>query len=75
MNWTWRCMPVIPAFGRLRQEYLELGYMGRLCLKKLYIVGHWLLTPAIPATQEAEIRRILVLSQPVQIVFETLPQK
>jgi hypothetical protein len=30
------------------------------------------LTPIIPATQEAEIRRIMVWSQPQQIVFETL---
>jgi hypothetical protein len=31
------------------------------------------LTPVIPATEEAEIRRIEVLSQPRQIVPETLP--
>jgi hypothetical protein len=30
-------------------------------------------TPAIPATKEAEIRRIMVQSQPGQIVCETLP--
>jgi hypothetical protein len=33
------------------------------------------LTPVIPATQEAEIRRITVQSQPRQIVLETLSQK
>jgi hypothetical protein len=32
-------------------------------------------TPAILATQEAEIRRMMVESQPRQIVFETLSQK
>jgi hypothetical protein len=32
-------------------------------------------TPVIPATQEAEIRRIVVESQPGQIVCETLTQK
>jgi hypothetical protein len=31
--------------------------------------------PVIPATQEAEIRRIVVRSQPGQIVCETLSQK
>jgi hypothetical protein len=31
--------------------------------------------PVILATQEAEIRRIAVLSQPGQIVHETLSQK
>jgi hypothetical protein len=35
----------------------------------------WWLTPVIPATQEAEIRRIMVRSQPRQIVQEPLPQK
>jgi hypothetical protein len=33
------------------------------------------LIPVIPATQEAEIRRIIALSQPGQIVCETLSQK
>jgi hypothetical protein len=33
---------------------------------------HQRLTPVILATQEAEIRRIMVQSQPKQIVLETL---
>jgi hypothetical protein len=37
--------------------------------------GCWWLTPIILATQEAEIRRIMVGSQPRQIVYETLSQK
>jgi hypothetical protein len=37
-------------------------------------VRQWL-TPVIPATQEAEIRRIAIGSQPGQIVLETLSQK
>jgi hypothetical protein len=31
--------------------------------------------PVIPATQEAEIRRITVRSQPRQTVYQTLSQK
>jgi hypothetical protein len=37
--------------------------------------GHWRLTPVILATQEAEIRRMVVRSQPGQIVCEILSQK
>jgi hypothetical protein len=39
------------------------------------MAGHWWLTRVIPATQEAEIRRITVQSQPGQIVRKTLSQK
>jgi hypothetical protein len=37
--------------------------------------GHWWLKPVNLATQEAEIRRMVVRSQPGQIVCETLSQK
>jgi hypothetical protein len=40
-----------------------------------YWPGAGWLTPIIQATQEAEIRRIMVQSQPWQIVCETLSQK
>jgi hypothetical protein len=36
---------------------------------------HWWLTPVILVTQEAEIRRAKVQSQPRQIVLETLFRK
>jgi hypothetical protein len=36
---------------------------------------HPCLIPVILATQEAEIRRIMVQSQPRQIIYETLSQK
>jgi hypothetical protein len=37
--------------------------------------GHQWLPPVILATQEAKIRRIVVQSQPKQIVLKTLSQK
>jgi hypothetical protein len=43
--------------------------------KKGAQTGRWWLSPVIPATQEAEIRRIAVQSQPRQIVCETLSRK
>jgi hypothetical protein len=43
--------------------------------QKQKTAGHWWLTPVILATQEAEIRRLTVRSQPGQIVHETLSQK
>jgi hypothetical protein len=37
--------------------------------------GYWWLTPVILDTQEDEIRKIMVRSQPGQIVHETYSQK
>jgi hypothetical protein len=42
--------------------------------RKLSSWASWL-TPMIPATQEAEIRRTVLQSQPGQIILETLSQK
>jgi hypothetical protein len=44
-------------------------------LEVVYFAGRWWLTHVILATQEAEIRRIEVQSQPRQIVLEPLSQK
>jgi hypothetical protein len=41
----------------------------------MHLSGRWWLTPVILATQEAEIRRIAVQSQPGQIDLKTLSQK
>jgi hypothetical protein len=44
-------------------------------LKTNLWAGHWWLTPIILATQEAEIRKIIVQTQPRQVIFKTLSQK
>jgi hypothetical protein len=40
--------------------------------KNVNVAGHWQLMPVILVTQEAEIRRIVVHSQPGQILHKTL---
>jgi hypothetical protein len=49
--------------------------MALLDEQKYLGAGGWWLTPVILATQEAEITRIVVRSQPGQIVHETLSRK
>jgi hypothetical protein len=44
-----------------------MDYLNR----KTGACGDWWLTPVIQATQEAEIKRMVVQSQPQQIVLET----
>jgi hypothetical protein len=43
--------------------------------KSIKLARHWCLMPIILATQEAEISRITVRSQPRQIVHKILSQK
>jgi hypothetical protein len=47
---------------------------ARTSYKNVFSRCRWF-TPVIPATQKAEIRRIMVQSQPRQIVHETLSRK
>jgi hypothetical protein len=47
-------------------------YLQKIKQNPRSLAGHWWLTPVILATQEAEMRRIMVQSQPGQIVFKTL---
>jgi hypothetical protein len=61
-------MPTIPA-----TQEAEIKAKGQLKIAKR--ARHWWVMPVILATQEADIRRILVQSQPRQIVLETLSQK
>jgi hypothetical protein len=44
-------------------------------MKSSLVAGRWWHMPIILATQETEIRRIVVQSQPRQIVHEILSQK
>jgi hypothetical protein len=80
---VWWCTPVITALGRLRQDDLEfkarLGYIKRRETisknKNKKTCGCRWLMPEILATQEAEISRIMVRSQPGQKVHKTLSRK
>jgi hypothetical protein len=79
-SWMWWYIAVISTLGRLRQEDCELkttpDYTVRTSLKKKEKIKaeHWWLTPVVQATREVEIRRIVVQSQPGQIVCKTLSQ-
>jgi hypothetical protein len=55
-------------------RYLKLPGCSYLQRKKFYWAPPWLM-PVILATQEAEIRRITVRSQPGQIIQENLSRK
>jgi hypothetical protein len=44
-------------------------------LRNFSLPGCWWLTPVILTTQKAEIRRIMVQSQPGQIVHQALSRK
>jgi hypothetical protein len=58
--------------SQTREPEIHETKVGRI---KERIARLWWLTPVTLATQEAEIRRIVVPSQPRQIVHEILSQK
>jgi hypothetical protein len=49
---------------QLARDYSLLGGESILKIKSTISTRHWWLTPVILATQKAEIRRIMVQSQP-----------
>jgi hypothetical protein len=53
-------------------NYLEITAKNKEAIKTFFSAEQWWLTLVILATQEAEVRRIVVRSQPGQIVRETL---
>jgi hypothetical protein len=64
---AWPC-----SSGLVVAQYIIAAACGEQSEKESQ---RWWLTPVIPATQEAEIRRTVVQSQPRQIVCETQSQK
>jgi hypothetical protein len=57
---------------REREKERESVCVNKSRVKFKSIAGHWWLTSVILATQEAEIRRITVRSQPGQIFWKIL---
>jgi hypothetical protein len=52
--------------------HVHIQFPQHHLLKQTFFARHWWLMPVILATQEAEIRRIAVPSQPRQVVLHDL---
>jgi hypothetical protein len=65
--WPNKCISEVPKLWRAEKIPKEI-----MVTKNPNLAGHCWLTPEIPATQEAEIRRIMVQGYPGQIVCEIL---
>jgi hypothetical protein len=73
-SWAWQYMPIMQAFRSLRlrivsswphrESEASLGYVVRPCLTNTVRAGCRWFRPVILVTQETEIRRIVVQSQP-----------
>jgi hypothetical protein len=62
-SWVWWCIPVVPGL-RGGGRRITSSRLAWACLKKTRTSQVLVVTPVIPATQEGEIRRIMVQSQP-----------
>jgi hypothetical protein len=76
-----KCLSVIcrsPLEKCLFKSFTHLHFFVVVVIaefKEFFTAQHWWLTPVIVATQEAEIRRIVVQSQPRQIVLRPCLEK
>jgi hypothetical protein len=76
--YSWGSPSYRPVFLFVLTSYFCSGWFAtllRVSLKTRVPARHWWLTPVILPTQEADIRRIKLQSQPGQIVHETLSWK
>jgi hypothetical protein len=64
---SWKCFP----FWQAGRKLIAVCFS----FKNLNPASHRWLTPVIPGTQEAEIRKVSVWGQPKQLLWETLYQK
>jgi hypothetical protein len=74
-SWAWGMAQVVEHLLSSHETLESIPNAVKNKAKNKNTGRHWWLTPVIQATEEAEIRRIEVQSQPGQVVQETLSRK